>query len=899
MTSRFLTLALLAVCLPASSFAQTATTTNQTPPKQEEPKKDPELEKYEKATKDAKKYEGEITVWERKKEVLFELDQAQLGKVFFLQATLYSGFSSDAQAGDPLNADNIEVFRFDRQDENIRLIKPNLNYRWTPQNPLATASRLTFPEAILGTFKIEATHPTTKKILVNVTTMLQGPLVKIPQLVQAVAGPGYSPDRENTGPEKIRVTPEMATIRMAMHYTSSGMGGESSISSLLAALGAGGQSHLADRRSLPFAVTYSLWFDRDTGYRPRFADPRIGYFTTDFFDVGKFNTTQREERLIMRYHLVKQNPKAEMSEPVEPIIWYLDASIPPEYRDAVRRGILFWNKAFEKIGYRNALVVKDAPTDDPDWDHSDGRHNLVRWTMSPSTSYAVAWFRPNPITGQIMNAGVTVDANYPADTFDEYFTQVGGTQPKFASLFRPTFDGEGAIDSETAERRIREQLQQHGWSKHECRHAHGLAEQASFGWATLRAGGSKMPLKAYIDMMIADLIAHEVGHCLGLRHNFAASTFRTSAELETPAILNESGVSASVMDYVSVNTAALLKGNGVYYNPTIGPYDEWAIRYGYGDSGADSPEGEGAYLQSIAKQSGKPGLMFLTDQDADGMNPLAVRWDLGSDTLAYLRQNEEANNRIIDYAITEKTKPGQSYDQRNQLILGSLRRRYRLATMAIRFVGGVEMRRQFKGDTNEKPTLRPVSAADQRKAMRYLVDNVLAVNGVDLPQDVLFSLNTDFNGNGTGRYNAPLRQTVGIQQRAVLSQLVSGEKTDAIIENAFKTQRADQKYSLAEHYNILFSAVFNEIGANKSISDLRRDLQRFFIQSLVAQASAPAGSVSDDVRVVCSQGLGRLQTRIKGQLSKPAGLDDMTILHLRDIADQIDRYMKRQWTISR
>ncbi|MEZ5162619.1 MAG: DUF5117 domain-containing protein [Fimbriimonadaceae bacterium] len=161
---------------------------------------------------------------------------------------------------------------------------------------------------------------------------------------------------------------------MNLHFRkgSSGDDGEGSLLAML--LGLSGPP-VADGRSLPLTLSFNMWWAPDNGYQPRLADPRVGFFTVDYFDVTKMKEVDRNVRLINRFDLKKNT--ASRSEPVEPIVWYLDHSVPEEYKAAVKEGILFWNKAFEKLGYINAIQVKDAPND-PDWDHADGRFNVIR-----------------------------------------------------------------------------------------------------------------------------------------------------------------------------------------------------------------------------------------------------------------------------------------------------------------------------------------------------------------------------------------------------------------------------------------------------------------------------------------------------------------------------------------
>ncbi|MDK3158742.1 zinc-dependent metalloprotease [Kamptonema cortianum] len=890
--ARLLPVLLLAATLPCITLAQQDD--DQDPPKQSAPQTEKtdeqkEIEKFEKAIKDLPVFEGEFTLYQKKKEVLLVIPEAKLGKLFFAQATVGMGVGMDGlQSGDPLNQDFVDTFQFELgSNEDIRLVKPNLKHRWLADNPLARASQLSFPNAILANYKIEAKHPTKKLYLINITRFFDGSLFKLQNIVNMTAGMGYSPDSANSDLLSIKSFPENTVVKYGLHFRKGGFGDDDGGSLLALLLGLSTVSPLTDTRSLPLSVVYNLWFDRDTGYQPRLADPRVGYFTTDYFDVDKLKQPLRDTKLINRFHLVKKNPGLALSEPVKPIVWYLDKTIPAEYKDAVRSGILFWNKAFEAIGYKNALVVKDAP-DDPDFDGTDGRHNVVRWIMSRNSAYAVAWFRPSPVTGEILNAAVTVDANYPASALTEFKTEVLGVTR------RPWIDE--WYEMSVARTKIDRALRGTGYRKVACDHAHELMDEGRYGFAALQASGLPVDAKEYADILVADLIAHEVGHCLGLRHNFAASTLHPSQKLKDFETVSKLGVASSVMDYTPVNVAAVLAGNKGYYNPTIGAYDLWAIQYGYADVPGTTMQEEVDGLSAIARRSGEPGLMYLTDEDADGVNPLAVRWDLGQDLLGYLTDRATADRLIQNYAVTKATGVNEPYTVRNGLILRTIRGRYRSASTASRIVGGVEFRRQFKGDNGEVPTLRPVAAAKQRDAMRFIIQNALLADLDDLPQNVLHGLsqNPDIGG---AEYIAPLRQYIGMQQRVTLGQLTNQDKIFQITENAFKTKNEADRYTLTEHYNMLFSAVFAEIGQNKSIAPLKRDLQRYFVTILIGQSTGNAGMVNDDARMICSAALGRIKTRISQQLAKGDSLDEITILHLQDLNGQIDRFLKRQATL--
>lgn len=858
-----------------------------------------EAEKYAKAVEGLTRTSGDMTLYRRKKDVLIELDESDLGRLVCFQATVSVGVGADGlQAGDPLNFETVELYRFEKAgDDDVRLVKPQLGRRWSFDDPLAVASARSFPEAILANYKIEARDPIRKKLLVNITRMFDGTLVGLPATISSTIGPGYTADAANSDLEMVKAFPENAVVRARLHFRKSQGGGEDGFAAALRLLLGISGPPLADARSLPLVISHNMWFRRDRGYVPRLADPRVGFFTVDFFDVAKMNQLNRTTRFIQRFHLEKKDPLAAMSEPVKPIVWYLDHSIPDYYRPAVRDGILFWNKAFERLGYRNAIVVLDAPQD-PDWDHADGRFNVVRWTMTEDSAYGVALFRVDPLTGEILNASVTIDANYPASAFTEFaedVSGVGGAQ----GLSGATISGverDAWIDPEGHARDLRrlveEPMARHGWRRSGCDHARGICAERGYGLAVMEASGAKVDRDKFVHGMVADLVAHEVGHCLGLRHNFAASTQNTLAQLADDSWVASRGVAASVMDYTPLNVAAVLAGTKSFYNPTVGVYDLWAIEYGYAEVPGETPEAERAGLNAIASRSGLPGLMYLTDEDADGVNPLAVRWDLGQDVIGYLRLREQSDLLLRRYALTRAVQNGEPYTRRNALLLRTLRSGFRNALVAARQVGGVEFRRHFKGDVGERPTLRPVAVSQQRAAMRFILDVAFRGEMADLPQEVLFGMSGAPDANGAN-YIAPLRQFLGMNQRLVLATLTSQAKLDAISENAFKTREGGQRYTVAEHYNALFAEVFKEIGTDAEISPLRRDLQRFFLGALIGQSVASGGTVNEDARVVASQGVRRIGARVKSALGRPGLSDEMTRLHLQDMDGQIDRFLNR------
>ena len=208
-------------------------------------------------------------------------------------------------------------------------------------------------------------------------------------------------------------------------------------------------------------------------------------------------------------------------------------------------------------------------------------------------------------------------------------------------------------------------------------------------------------------------------------------------------------------------------------------------------------------------------------------------------------------------------------------------------------MGGIVESRNFKGDQNEKPTLQPINSDIQRHAMHLLVKNFLDASAFDLPASVLNTLSSDENGSG---WTAPLRTFIGTQQSSLLALLLSASTTDRIAENSFKSAN---EYKLTEHYGSIIGAVFSELGQPAAVKPLRRDLQRFLLSGLVTQAGAPQGSVSEDVRIIAGDALRRIDGRMVAQIHNPKGLDEISLLHLKDSHEMLQRFFARNMNSSR
>ncbi|MGQ9486889.1 MAG: zinc-dependent metalloprotease [Armatimonadota bacterium] len=828
----------------------------------------------EEVVKDYEKIEGLFPLY-RKKEagkdtIYMEIGENQLNRLMLLQATQSTGTGGySLAAGNPI--DDI-LFKFVRRDEQILFVVPNIRFRAGEGKPIARAVKRSFADAYLEAFRIEARSEERKSLLINISDLFRSDIAQITRLAQSTGG-AYSIDREKTVISAIKNFPNNLVVQTAYHLVRAGGGGGPSF----AIPGMSSTAPLADPRSLPLEVTYNLFFLPENGYRPRLADPRVGYFVTEFQDFTEDKDDQTT-RYILRWNLEKADPDAPLSPPKEPIVFWLDNAIPTEYRDAVREGILWWNKAFERIGIKDAIIVKQMP-DDADWDHADMRYNVIRWVTSPSSEYAVALFRANPLTGQILNASITVDAN---------MTRFARTE--FKRMVNPL----SAFDPDPLPA-----------NPFVCNMAEDAAYQAWFGSMALKVMQSpkstRISESEYVKQYIREVVAHEMGHILGLRHNFIASTLNSTKELAEHDHIQERGIVASVMDYTPVNIFALHSPRSAYWTQGLGVYDYWAIEYGYKPSKARTPEAELPMLRAIARRCTEPGLAYRGDEFADSVDPLITRFDLGKDPLEYWATIFRDVNTMIPQLPTKAVKPGENYYELTRSFNGLLSMYARAASTVSRYIGGVHLRQNHRGDPNEKPPVQPVSAADQKRALALLTRYVFSPNAFNFPKEIYLKLAPDPYPNyeamltGRPRFDAPVRDTISSIQVSTLRRLFRPQTLSQIANNEFKARKPDETLSMTALFEQVGNAVNAEIINGTNVPALRRLLQRTYLRTLADMLVNPDSEVPDDAKMLARYHLRRLRSQILAVRNRP--LDTTTRVHLDEMLSEIERVLNAQYTI--
>ncbi|HRI43815.1 MAG TPA: zinc-dependent metalloprotease [Fimbriimonadaceae bacterium] len=840
-----------------------------------EPKKEKDIDE---TVKDYEKLSGLFTLY-RKREgskdtVYMEILESQVDKLFLLQATAATGNSQQVVAGNPIND---LVLKFSKIDDRLFLVRPNLGFVADGKTPTGVALDRSFSDAYLEAFKIEAKQEKRKSLLINVSDLFKGDVAQVNAAVAGGGNPlaalpggggGFSQDRDKTFIVQMKAFPENIFVQTNYAFNRSG-GGGGGLMDLL------GPSVMADPRNFFFKVNYNLSMLPTDGYMPRRFDGRVGYFTSDyrdFSDPTKFDNTVRN---ILRWRLEKKDPSAAMSEPKKPIVFWLDNAIPHEYREAVKEGVLLWNKAFEKIGYKNAVVVNQMPAD-ADWDPSDMRYNVVRWVLSPDDAYAVALFRVNPITGEILNASILVDGNMVRYTERE---RSGFVDP--ASFFEP-----------------KKNDPRHVHDPRRCSLQQEICEQAAFGKLALDmlGGLGNVDEHEYMNTFLRHVVCHEMGHILGLRHNFISSTQLTFAQMGNPDLVRKHGTAASVMEYTPFNLAALKKNGVDWWPASIGDYDYWAVAYGYMHTGARKPEDEVADLKRLAAQCNASGNAYQSDETADSIDPRITRFDLAANPLDYWAKTMEVSRYMGMNLGQRLPKHGESFwtFTRDFNMLFSMIAR--AASQCTRYIGAMHLNNNFKGDPGQKPPIAAASFADQKRALDLLNTYIFSEQAFNYPKEYYqrFTANPDadlLQAILGGSNSFPVLDQFASIQGSALRTIFRPDVLSRVVNNEFKASPGSNPLRLVDLFDDVRKTVWAELTSSKNVSALRRRLQRAHVDRMIAMVINTGDGAPDDAKMLAWRELRSLKASLDTQKRKKA-IDKYTQVHYEDCAMRIQRALE-------
>ncbi|MGH6647136.1 zinc-dependent metalloprotease [Aquabacterium sp.] len=822
---------------------------------------------FDTVVKGAERMDGLLPLWKRQDKVWIELSPANLNRAFFLSPTVVTGIGEAGLFGGLMTSRSAQVGRpqwveFRRVQQQVQLLAMNAAYTAQKGTPQELAVQAAFSPSLLASVSVaSAPQAQTGAILIEANPLWVNDMLGLGLQLQRAYRQSYSLDSRNSALSVARAQSDQLTFDILHHFATSS----------IASGGSGGQSpgvptSVPDPRSLFINVRYSLRALPATAMKSRAADPRVGYFTTTVADFTQDLARTPRQRFISRWRLEKKDPAAALSEPVRPIIYQLEPSIPVAYRPTIIEGILAWNKAFEAIGIKDAIQVRaPSPTAASDESFNQARAT-VRWMTNSQPGFgAIGPTHVDPRTGEILQADIALES-LSSRSIRTFRSEI---------MAMPT-----AHSPDEA-----------------CDHAAQAAEQLGYGLELLESAPQGLDpdspdVQAFVLAYLKDTTMHEVGHTLGLRHNFRGSRWHTAEQLASPALTLREGNSASVMDYAPINLPLPGRPAPAAFQTTLGPYDYWAIEYGY--KAIDGPEAPA--LRQIAERSADPAwadkLDFGTDEDDYlGLDPQSLTFDLGRDPVVFARQRLTIAKDLIARQAHDKVGPQDDPALLRRRVTYALRDVGRTSQVLMRQVGGLVTRRDAPGSGRDP--LDPLPAATQRAALDLLAQTLLSPQALSLSPSLQRRMVPDYferiEGYGA-RTDFSVADTLLTLQRAVLDTLMTDSLAERLLDNIDKTRdRHDAPLTVQELHQRLKDAVWG-LGVKPPKGDdapWRRNLQREYVNHLSALVVRSSSDRADVRSVVREQARSLLSTlRANPWGSSPA---DTSEAHRQDCIETLAR----------
>ena len=825
-------------------------------------------QQYTAFVRTAERQTGLIDILHKDDEVYLDLGPEQLDRPFIVAPVLATGVGQGAFAGRIYSPFIVE---FKRVGKRILWVEPNNSFVAPSGSSAANALAISTAESVIASSPIVAQDESKKRVVISAAFFLSdfenvgrdlggggnpGPIVILGLTQRA----GYSLDGSRSYIEKTKALPKNDEILSNLVFTGP----------------PGGTLAAPDGRGVRIRMHYSIVeAPAASNYVPRFADDRVGYFITAQKHFDDDSVPTPFIRYIDRWNFNNG-----------PIVYYLTNEIPAQYKPAIRAGLLEWNGAFAKVGVPNAIEVRDQPND-PSWDPDDIRYSTVHWITSDRPGFSA--YGPHvadPRTGEIIRVSIVIDGENMRAVKRGYADQILPTRIARGGPISAAQIVDSAVNC--ADTSVCDNYGEES------------AELASVGTLELRAGGATPAMTdKYATQYLQSVVLHEAGHNFGLRHNFAAAIYPLD-KLHDKKFTETHGLVNSVMHYTPVNLSPPGKPQGDFFQLRLGPYDEWAIRYGYSKFGAKKPADEADQLKRIALESTRPELVYATDEDASGprgIDPHVATYLLSSDPFSYYQNQFQVFDDLIGRLDSVYPKDDRPYSEERAAFMSMMRQYQRASLLATKYIGGLYTSRSHRGQTGGVAPFRPISRDDQRRAFAVLAQNVFSSKAMRFPPGLLADLGTgNYSHRGAEdigmRPDFPVESYVADVQDVVMYRLLAPDTLSRIEDERFRVANPKDVMSLDDLFGWMQAAVWDDLNPNlSSIDAIHRGLQRRYTTYLVAISLAPSALLeildfpSDTAPLVRYQ-LRRLDERLTQTLHSPK-LDRTTRAHLEDIHGRV------------
>jgi hypothetical protein len=812
-----------------------------------------EARSIEEIVADSDRFDGLFTLFRNREsgETHMLVEREQLGREFIYFAVSVDGVVQGGHFRGSYRQNR--VLSVQRHFDRIDFRFENTAFHFDSDHPLARAADANISSALLASVEIAAEDADSGDVLLAVDDLFSGErLLQVKPTPDPDQGPKDAFRLGDLSDDKTKITairsyPLNTDVQVEYVYEN-----ESPV--------VRGNDEVTDSRFVSIVVQHSLIALPDNDYEPRLTDHRLGFFAEKVTDLTANSPTPYRD-LVNRWHLVKRNPDAAVSEPVEPIVWWIENTTPDEFRDAIREGVLAWNRSFEKIGFRNAIEVRVQPAD-ADWEAEDLRYNVLRWTSSPNPVFS--GYGPsltNPRTGQILGADIML----------EYSGVIRRIQ------YQRILDNLRVTQSAAA------------MSGEYCSYAYEGQLTHAFGRFAVNALelGTAAEERVMREFLV-DLVLHEVGHTLGFAHNFAGSTMLSLDEVFDADAVGQAGLYSTVMDYTDINVAPPGREQSNYFLLQPGPYDDWVVEYAYSEAAADAGA-ERSRLAAIAARSTEPVLLFGTDDHVMrapgvGSDPRIHWYDMSSDPIGYAIERINLVEALFEQASARLVRDGESYHELRDgyiVMLGQLGRSIGVLSHQI---GGVQINRSVVGQPDADTPFVAVPIELQQRAMAGLTEHVFSPMALSAPAELYSHLQEQRRlWNFANETEDPkLHEWVLDLQRSALDHLLHPRVMTRITDSALY----GNEYELADVITDLTSAIF-AADLRGDVNSFRRNLQTDYVERLI-EIVADGEDYDHDARAMAFYQI----QEIERSLRRKRGGDIATRAHTQNLLFLINRLLE-------